>query len=276
MAFATLNGLESARAQTPVDITVSTLGGHIATYSAVHLPDVGSSDEGLGGFQVDMTSINESPVNLAPHATFCTELGENISVGSYTAFEIVPLQYASAGTAGDPGTPSASIPPGGIGLQSAAEMRYLFDVYYVSEDLSLWTTSQSQAFQLAVWEIGHDPGNLNIVDGTSGGGVFYIPLQNDSTRDTTIALAQSMLNAVALANVGTGYVSTTVDIWSLADDNGANASTGYQDILFATFKSSSDGETATPLLPPPVPEASSLALGAVGSVLLLRRRKFPA
>lgn len=274
--IALVGSVEGLRAQTPVNITVSTLGGHIATYNSVHLPGEGASNEGLGGFQVDMTSINGVSVNLAPHATFCTELGENIGVGSYTAFEIVPLQYASAGTAGDPGTPSESIPLGGIGLQSAAEMRYLFDHYYVSEDLSLWTTSQSQAFQLAVWEIGHDPQNLNIINGTSGGGVFYIPLQNDSTRDSTIALAQSMLNAVALADVGTGYVSTTVDIWSLADDNGVNASTGYQDILFATFKNSPDGQTATPMLPPPVPEASSLALGAVGSILLLRRRRFLA
>jgi hypothetical protein len=129
-----------------------------------------------------------------------------------------------------------------------------------------------RAFQLAVWEIGHDPDNLNVVAGPDGG-VFYLPTQNDATRDSTIALAQSMLNAVALANIGTGYVSTTVDIWSLADDNGVSTTTGHQDILFATFKSSPDGQTATPLLPPPVPEASTLVLGVLGSAVLLRRRR---
>jgi len=262
----------AAHAQTPVNITVSTLSGHIGTYTAVQLPGVAASNEGLGGFRVDVNSINGSTVTLAPHATFCTELGENIGVATYTAFDIVPLQFASAGTAGDPGTPSSSIPIGGIGLQSAAEMRYLFDVYYVSEDLSLWTTQQSQAFQLAVWEVGHDPGNLNIVDGNPGGGVFYVPVQNDAARDATIALAQTMLNNVNAANVSAGYASTTVDIWSLADDNGVNATTGFQDILFATFKTSPDGQTVTPLLPTPVPEPSTLVLGAAGIVMLLRRR----
>lgn len=266
----------TVHAQTPVNITVSTLTGHIGTYTGVHLPSVGASDEGLGGFRVDVNSINGATVNLAPHATFCTELGENISAGTFTAFDIVPLQFASAGTAGDAGTPSSSIPIGGIGLQSAAEMRYLFDLYYVSEDLSLWTTTQSQAFQLAVWEIGHDPGNLNIVAGTSGGGVFYIPTQTgtgSAARNSAITLAQTMLTAVDNANVSVGYVSTTVDIWSLADDNGVSSSVGYQDILLATFKTSQDGGTVVPLLPPPVPEPSSLALGAAGLVMLLRRRR---
>lgn len=272
--FLLLGLAAAAHAQTPVNITVSTLAGHISTYTGVQLPGSAASDEGLGGFRVDVNSINGSTVTLAPHATFCTELGENISAGTFTAFDIVPLQFASAGTAGDPGTPSSSIPIGGIGLQSAAEMRYLFDVYYVSEDLSAWTTSQSQAFQLAVWEIGHDPGNLNIVDGTSGGGVFYVPTQNNATRDATIALAQSMLDTVNNANVSVGYESTTVDIWSLADDNGVNATTGYQDILLATFKTSPDGQTVAPLLPEPVPEPSTLALAAAGVVgMLLRRRR---
>lgn len=263
----------AAFAQTPVNITVTTLTGHIATYNSVHLPGGAISNEGLGGFRVDVTSIDGNAVNLAPHATFCTELGEQISAISYTEFEIVQLQFASAGRAGEIGTPSETIPIGGIGLQSAAEMRYLFDVYYVSENLSLWTTSQSQAFQLAVWEIGHDPGNFNVDNSNADGGVFYVPFQNNATRDATIALAQDMLDNVNAANVSTGYVSTTVDIWSLADDNGVSPTVGYQDILLATFKNSADGQTIAPLLPAPIPEPSSLAFGAMGLMTLLRRRR---
>ncbi len=261
-------------AQTPVDITVTTLPRHIATYTGVRLPGGAVSNEGLGGFQVDVTAINGTPVNLAPHATFCTELGENISARSYTEFDIVQLQFASAGTAGDPG-PSSSIPLGGIGLQSAAEMRYLFDVYYVSEDLSLWTPTQSQAFQIAVWEIGHDPSNFNVVEASTDGGVFYFPAQTgtgSTERNNAISLAQSMLDDVSSADVGTNYASSRVDIWSLADDNGVNASTGYQDILFATLKSSPDGMTVTPFFPTPVPETTSLVLVVGGLVALLARR----
>lgn len=264
--------LPSAAAQQAVNITVTSGGGTISTYTNVHRADAGAGSSPTGGFSVQITAISGTAVTLSPHATFCTELGETISFQSYTAFEIVPLQFASAGTAGDPGTPSSSIPIGGIGLQSAAELRYLFDVYYESETLSTWTTTESQAFQIAVWEIGHDPGNFNVVDGTAGGGVYYIPVQNDAARDAAVALAQTMLNNVAAAGITQGYVSTTVDVWSLADDNGINASTGYQDILFATFKESPDGQTVTPLLPEPIPEPSIAALAVLGLVVGAGRR----
>lgn len=264
------SGLTSLQAQIPVNITVSTLSGHISDYSNVRLPHGVSRTEGLGGFQVDITSISGTSVNLAPHATFCTELGESISTGNYTNFQVVPLQYASAGTAGEPNTPSASIPLGGIGLQSAAQMRYLFDLYYVSENLNAWSTTQSQAFQLAVWEIGHDPQNLTIT--TSGGGVFYVPTQSgfgSSDRNSAISLAQSMLNAVAVANVPINYQSTRVDVWSLAQDGNP----GAQDILFATLKTSADGKTVAPLLPIPVPEPNSLALAAAAAFFFLSKRQ---
>jgi hypothetical protein len=263
----------TVQAQTPVNITVSSGGGTISTYTNVHRAGAGTGSSATGGFAVQLTSINGVSVSLSPHATFCTELGETISFQNYTAFEIVPLELASAGTAGDPGTASSSIPAGGIGLQAAAQLRYLFDVYYVSETLSSWTTTQSQAFQMAVWEIGHDPGNFNIVDGTSGGGVYYLPVQNNAGRDAARLLAQDMLNVVEAANVSTGYASTKVDVWSLADDNGVSATVGYQDILFATFKTSSDGQIVTPLLPTPVPEPSSLAMLAIGAVALWRRNR---
>lgn len=273
LAGLTLGLAGVGHAQTPVSITVSSGGGTISTYTNVHRAGAGSGSSATGGFAVQLTSINGVSMSLSPHATFCTELGETISFQSYNAFEIVPLELASAGTAGDPGTPSSSIPLGGIGLQAAAQLRYLFDVYYVSETLSQWTTTQSQAFQMAVWEIGHDPGNFNIVDGTSGGGVYYLPVQNDSGRDAARLLAQDMLNAVGAANVSTGYVSTKVDVWSLADDNGVSPTVGHQDILFATFKTSPDGQTVTPLLPLPVPEPSSLVLLAAGMMIFSRRRR---
>lgn len=263
----------AAQAQTPVNITVSSGGGTISTYTNVHRAGAGTGSSATGGFAVQLTSINGTSVSLSPHATFCTELGETISFQNYTAFEIVPLELASAGTAGDPGTPSSSIPAGGIGRQSAAELRYLFDLYYVSETLSVWTTTQAQAFQMAVWEIGHDPGNFNIVDGTSGGGVYYIPVQDDSGREAARQLAQSMLNTVNAADVSIGYASTRVDVWSLADDNGVSSTVGHQDILFATLKTSPDGLVVTPLLPVPVPEPSSLALLAAGAATLLRRSR---
>jgi hypothetical protein len=260
-------------AQVPVTIAVSSGGGTISTYTNAMQAGGGAGNMPTGGFAVDILTVSGTAVNVAPHATFCTELGEQIGFANYSAFEIVPLQFASAGTAGDAGTPSSSIPIGGIGLQAAAQLRYLFDQYYVSETLSSWTTTQSQAFQLAVWEIGHDPNNFTVTSGPSGG-VFYVPTQSDAGRNAAIALAQTMLTAVQTANVQTGYVSTTVDVWSLADDNGINATTGYQDILFATFKNSPDGQTITPLLPTPVPEPSTgaLVVAALGIIGLRRRQ----
>jgi hypothetical protein len=268
LAAASLVG--AASAQVPVSITVSTLNNHVTDYTNVRLPHGVTATEGLGGFQVDMTAISGTSVNLAPHATFCTELGENISTGSYTNFQVVPLQYASAGTAGEPGTPSSSIPAGGIGLQSAAEMRYLFDTYYVAENLNSWTTVQSQAFQLAVWEIGHDPQNLTIT--SSGGGVFFVPTQSgqgSAARNQAITLAQSMLTAVDTANVSLSYQSTKVDVWSLANDG----SPGVQDILFATLKASSDGQAVIPHLPVPIPEPTTAGLAAAGLLALIRRKR---
>jgi hypothetical protein len=256
-----------AQAQVPVSITVSTVTNYIGTFTGVRLPHGVSADEGLGGFQVDITSISGTSVNLAPHATFCTELGETISATSYNNFQVVPLQFASAGTAGEPGTPSASIPVGGIGLQSAAQMRYLFDVYYKFENLSSWSIMEAQAFQLAVWEIGHDPQNLTIT--TDGGGVFYVPSQSSSTRNQAIARAQVMLDDVRAANVQIGYESQFVDVWSLAQDG----SPGAQDILFATFKVSQDGHTVAPLLPAPIPEPAAAALTVFGAMALFRRRR---
>ncbi|MEM6911617.1 MAG: hypothetical protein AAF555_08525 [Verrucomicrobiota bacterium] len=182
------------------------------------------------GFQVEISNIGGTSYDF-DHAymTFCGELGESIGTNEYT-FNITSLENVSRGRAGEAGHTSASIPEGGIGAFRAARVRYLYDNFYTADELSDWTMSQAspntQAFQLALWELTHDS-DLSLLDAA---GNMYLGDQSSTTEANALLLAQSWLDSVAAADVDESYQSTTWGVWALEDIG----SPGNQDVLFAT------------------------------------------
>jgi len=253
-----------------VDFTFA-LGTGGAIYRDFTAGDTPPQGRGVVGFTVDITAVDNVPTDLPAIAAFCIELAEDIGVGSYTSFDSEYLYKASAGRAGEVGTTSSNIPTGGIGQLRAAQVRYLFDQYYTSSDLGLWTQTDANptthAFQLSLWEITHDS-DLSL----SSGGSLYIGAQTDgnpatiNTRNNAIALAQSWLTAIDAAGITESYQSTTYDVYTLTSTTG-NGLNGYQDIVLAS-------EKLTPIVPlQPIPEPSSALLVVIGSLFALRRRR---
>jgi hypothetical protein len=253
-----------ASAESPVNFTLSlnTKKDPGAVYDNFKEAGRGMNKPYVIGFQVAIHSVNGTNVNLAPIAAFCSELQEDISVASYT-FTSRQLWHLSAGQAGVPGTASSAIPSGGIGLQRAAYVSYLFDRYYISEALSEWTYTQTtpftHAFQMALWEMTHDS-DLNLMN--TSGAIYFGPQTSGSAtaiaqRNNAINLAQTMLLNVYNANVSSSYVSTNFNICALASTSG-NGNVGFQDIILATKKGSITTETLSPLITLPEPNVQSL------------------
>lgn len=274
--------LQTATADTMVNFTLSlnTAKDPGATYDNFSKAGDGIGTAFVIGFQVALNSVNGTNINLSPIAAFCSELQEDISATTYT-FKAQDLSTLAVGQAGDPGTASSGIPIGGIGQQRAAYVNYLFDQYYISEALSEWTYTSAQpvthAFQMALWELTHDD-DFSI---TNSAGAIYVGTQTAGTateitqRNNAIALAQSMLNTVYNANVSSSYISETFSLWALVDETGQGA-TGYQDVVLATKKGSSNDIVVEPLLPPPaIPEPTTHALITLsGAIILFINRLF--
>ena len=112
---------------------------------------------------------------------------------------------------------------------------------------ALSDTSHSAAFQLAVWEIFFDGGNLNL---TSGG----FKVTNDNGNGATVTLAQQWLDG--LANTPDSY-----DIYFLHND-------AHQDFITSTH-------VRVPVPPGQVPEPAPIALlgAALLAALFFTRRR---
>jgi hypothetical protein len=220
--------------------------------------------------------VNGTSVNLDPITSFCIELAEPIGLASYL-FDGSQLYQASAGLAGAPGTASSNIPVGGIGALRAARVRYLFDNFYQSTNITQWRSNGAgpddpdsrklQAFQLALWETSHDS-DLSLSD--TAGAIYITTPQGSTLQDASIALAQNWLDQVDAAGITESYVSTTYDVWALTSSTGVGAG-GNQDVMLPLLKGSPAHSTLVPFLP--VPEPSSAVLCLAGAMIALRRRR---
>ena len=219
------------------------------------------------GFQVTINSVNGTNVTLSPLAAFCCELQQSISISTYT-FLADHLYNLASGVAGQAGTASSGIPIGGIGMQRAAYVSYLFDRYYISEALAGWTAAptSTQAFQMSIWELTHD----SDMDLRSTSGYIYVGTQSDTLRNNAIDLAMTMLQDVRNANISSSYVSTNFDICALTDPQ-------YQDVILATKKGSSANIILNPILSDVIPEPATGSLMALVAVIgFWIRRRFMA
>lgn len=237
----------------------------LANYSNYHKAGAGTGNQVTGGFQIDVTSISNTPITFSnSFAAFCIEIQEPIGLSSYT-HTIVPVEEVSGGRAGEAGTASSNIPVGGIGALRAARVRALFDSFYVSPTLSDWSHTvqepKSQAFQLALWEVSHDD-DLSLSQ-TSGS--IYIGAQSRNTQRNGVALAQTYLDSIS--KVTASYTSTVYDVWSLEN---IGVPEGNQDVIFATAIGSGDSDTIYSLIPEP--STSLLAILGGAFALLPRRR----
>lgn len=261
-----------AHGQSAVSFTLSDSPSNPgSTYTGLHMADTGSHNTYVVGFQAQITAIDGNSYSVPPVVAFCTELQESVGLGSYT-YTAAPLEFASAGRAGESGTASSAMPPGGIGMLAAAQVRWLYDNHADSETLSSWAFSQSdpasQAFQLALWEITHDS-DLNI---KSTSGEVYVGYQSSTTRNNARDLAQSWLNELSAAGIDENYTSQTMNVWAMVNTTGNGSGSGYQDVLFATRI----GSTTDTLLVNnmTVPEPSTTLVSLLGfSVLFQRRRR---
>lgn len=246
------------------------------SYSGFHAAGAGLGSEFAIGFMVDITSVNGSPITLDPITSFCIELAEPIGLSSYV-FDGSQLYQASAGLAGAPGTASSNIPVGGIGALRAARVRYLFDNFYQSMDITQWRSNgggpvdpdsrKLQAFQLALWETSHDS-DLSLTD--TAGAIYITGTQGTTLGNAAVALAQNWLDAMDSAGITESYVSTTYDVWALTSSTGVGGG-GNQDVMLPLLKGSPAHSTLVPLMP--VPEPSSAALCLLGTLAAMRRRR---
>ncbi len=245
------------------------------TYQNFHQAGAGSSGVYVIGFNVDVSHVNGAPNGLGPVAGFCIELSQNIGNGTWT-YEAGHLYQASAGIAGTIGTSSSNIPVGGIGDLRAARVRYLFDHFYQSSNISLWThnstTSNIHAFQLALWEVSHDD-DLSLSN--TNGSIYFSGGQgsgaNAPFRNNVINLANSWLTNISNAGVTESYTSTTIDVATLISVQGTNNGPDYQDLVMGYAKGAPGYDQFTQLIP--VPEPSSILSILFGSLLTLRRRR---
>jgi hypothetical protein len=242
-----------------------------SSYTGFHAAGAGLQTTYVIGFNIQLTSIDGNPVAIDPVAAFCAELAEPISVNTFT-FDADHLFEASAGRAGEAVTASSGIPEGGIGLLRAARVRYLFDNYYHSVQLSAWTQTSTSpnlhAFQLALWELTHDT-DMQLLD-TSG--LIHVGSQSNTLRANAVTLAESWLADVAAVGVTEDYQSINYEIWALTSASGNSANgRGYQDVLLALDKSSPTYDQIATLLPAPEPAVS--LLGLFGALAVVRRRR---
>jgi hypothetical protein len=257
--------------QTTPDVNFTLdIGAGGQNYRNFNVGGAPSGNIGVVGFTVDVAGIGGNPISASPMAAFCIELSESVGESSYT-YDSSYLYQASAGRAGEAGTSSLAISPGGIGQLRAARVRYLFDNFYQSSNLASWTenstSSNVHAFQLALWELSHD--NDFSLSNTSGS--LYIGSQttagNYTQRNNSIALAQSWLTNVNAAGIDESYQSTTYDVFALTSVTGNTDGRGFQDLVFAAPRGS---EFSTLL---PIPEPSSALLALSSTLLLIRRRR---
>ena len=230
-----------------------------STYYGFNEAGRGVKDTFCIGVQALINSFDGTNVMVSPTAAFCAELQQDVYLSTYN-YTLEPLSALSSGTAGTAGTASSGIPVGGIGSQRAAYVNYLFDRYYTSESLSKWTTSNVQAFQLAVWELTHDT-DFNL---RNKSGNIWIQVQGDTFKDSAIALADSMLFDVKTAGVSSGYTSTNFNIMALTNPNN-------QDIIFAYERGSATGKTleGVGMIPEPA-TIGFMGFGLLG-LLIVRR-----
>ncbi|MCC5839815.1 MAG: hypothetical protein JJT96_06805 [Opitutales bacterium] len=253
------------------DLSLSSVDDPGATYTNLNQAEAGPIDSFVIGFQVTLRSVAGNPVNIGPLAAFCSELAEQIREGNFT-FQLAPLSGLAAGTAGQSGTPSSNIPVGGIGSLRAAQVAWLFDNFYISDQLSEWTQSVQEprlhAFQLALWEVTHDTG-LDL----SGGSIFFSGQQNDLLRDNAIGLAQEWLDELSLEGIDESYTSQEFEFYALTSVSGNNGA-GFQDLVLAARRDSETVLTIEANIPEP--RVAALFAGLLALAWVLRSpRKAP-
>ncbi len=141
----------------------------------------GSSNTSAGRFNFTRTGGDhpENPLPDAPVSSFwafCVELGQQISFGQSTVFDVVPLENGSNSS-------------GGIGLARADQVRELLGAAYPDFSQVL-TNNQYAALQLAIWEITREN------QGANGFDVFTGDIKFASSNAAVLGLANSYLAAV--------------------------------------------------------------------------------
>lgn len=251
------------------DLSLSSADDPGATYTNLNQAGAGLTDSFVIGFEVTLRSVAGNPVNIGPLAAFCSELAEQIREGNFS-FQLGPLSGLAAGTAGQIGTSSSNIPAGGIGSFRAAQVAWLFDNFYISDQLSEWTQTEQEprlhAFQLALWEITHDTG-LNL----SAGSIFFSAPQGNPLRDNAISLAQEWLDELSLEGIDETYTSGEFEFYALTSVTGNNGG-GFQDLVLAVRRDSETLGTIETNIPEPRVAAFFTGLLALARVLRSRRK----
>ncbi|GEM_PF-1119311 len=234
------------------DLSLDTVTDGGLNYIDLNKAGAGTSDSFAIGFNVEVTAVDGQSVNINPVAAFCAEIQEPIDVASHS-FDLDPLSALSAGRAGEAGTASSNIPTGGIGALRAARLAYLFDNFYISNQLSTWTMTDTEpnlhAFQLAVWEVTHDDG-LTLDSGQISLGTQTLG-NNPTRRENARILANTWLNTITAANVDASYTSSLFSFWGLTNTDSVSPTEGSQDVILAFVKDSPDDQTFTDAVPEP-------------------------
>ncbi len=150
LAAAVIFGLAAAASATPVSFKFDGVSNHVDVKTTLnghyHNMYVGTMNLSL------YETGNKS--NAMNTVAFCAEISQSIRLGKdYDNYNVSSLQTANIG----------------LSEAQARNVAILYDMYYMGQDASNWTTKQSTAFQVALWELTHDDDGSMVGNGLNTG-----------------------------------------------------------------------------------------------------------
>ncbi|MDP0497421.1 MAG: hypothetical protein Q7Q73_14560 [Verrucomicrobiota bacterium JB024] len=204
LAAVAICGLAAAANATPVSFKFDSVSNSTTVKAKLN-----GQTKNLYVGTLDLTLYDSGSGNSAQTVAFCAEIGQSISIGStYTNYNVTSLTEANIG----------------LSESQARNAAILFDLYYQGQDASSWTTMESTAFQLALWELTHDDDGSMVSNGLSRGD-FKVSIDDQNTGDynTTrnyVNKAMDYLNQVeALAKNGYNPYSELVALTSTTNQD---------------------------------------------------------
>ncbi len=182
-----------------VNMTLVALNGQGISYDYDDGSDAFSGNTTAGLFQWVVNSSTSDDISAGQALnSFCVELLQNVHVGNSYDYEVVDPTEVPA--------PNGFLDPG-MSTEQASMISSLFDQHW--DDANDGSSLSAAAFQIAVWEIVYEGGQVDFGDGSSAAtgfntqdGWFTASNNNGATDLADQWLASLFNNGVAAALIG--------------------------------------------------------------------------